>query len=124
MVLVAVVQSELEEIGKIVDIMGEQDNVVCLANSSHLEVPNRNAETRVLGILQLLIVVDNIEVTGRDPALLEAKLIVYGTKNILVPFHECLSTFQPIIKVKESFTCGPDEIEFPDNNLSYCQVKS
>ena len=41
MVLVAVVQSELEEVGKIVDIMGEQDNVVCLANSSDLEITNR-----------------------------------------------------------------------------------
>ena len=40
MVLVTVVQSQLEEVGKIVDIMGEQDNVVCLANSSYLEVPN------------------------------------------------------------------------------------
>ena len=42
----------------------------------------------------------------------------------MVPLAEGLPVLEAIVKVEESVTIGAKEIEFPDENFTYCSVES
>ena len=93
MMLVTLVQCELEEVVEVVEIMGDEEDIIILASSSYMNVANINTKARGLGIVKLLIVVNYIEVAEGDSSLLVAKFICYGPKNFPISLHCRLSTF-------------------------------
>ena len=104
--------------------MGQEHNIVGLANSSNFLVTNADAKSRLLGSLKLLIVVQNIEVTRGDPSLLKAKLIVNGPKDPPVPLDEGFSVFESVVEIDESLTSCANKMKLSDSDFPYCKVKS
>ena len=84
MVLLAVRECELEEVGERVDVMGEKHDIIGLANSSNFFISNSYAKTSFLSIYELLIVISNIKITGGYSSLLKSKFIFYMStqKNV------------------------------------------
>ena len=124
MVFVAIVNRECEEILQGVDVVRKKNAVICLAHRCHFNSMKGDSESRFLGSIKLLVVVNQVEVTRRDPTLFNTLLIVYWTKNLAIPFAKSLPEFESVVKIKQSITSGAKEIKFPGEDLPYGSVES
>ena len=63
MVLGAVINGEGEDVLEGVDVVSNEDTVICLSNGSNIKVVEGDSKTRFLGGVKLFIVIDFIEIS-------------------------------------------------------------
>ena len=120
MVLGAELYTEVKKVSEEGDVVGEQGNVIRLADGGDMGPGNRHTEVGVLGRVEVLSTVSNVELPGGNAPLLEPYLIVDRSKNLPIPFKESLSVGEAVVEVEELVSCGANDMELPDNELSHC----
>ena len=98
-VLLAVRQCQGEKKRKAVDIRRDEDNVICLANGSNLDVTNGNTKWRILCNSQLFIVVNFVEFATLNPSLFNTLFIINWCKQLFVPFNYSFTVSKSLIDV-------------------------
>ena len=98
--------------------MGEENDIVSLANGGDICNSSVNTKPCLMSSSQLITVVKGVEVSRRDPTLFKPKLIINRSKNLVIPFHESFSMFQTIVKIQKLVASGSEEVEFPDDDFS------
>ena len=88
MVAGAVVHGELKKILQKEEVIGQEDNIVGLANGGNIVRIKIYSKLRVLGNGELVSIVDGVQVSRGDASLLKPKLIINWAKHLPVPFEE------------------------------------
>ena len=114
MVFTAVVDGESKEALEGEDVVSQEHTIVSLANGSNVKIMEGDAKTRALGSIELLIVVNSVQVSTGDSSLFDALLIVYGAKDLVIPFAEGLPVLEAVVEVQESIASCAEEVKFSD----------
>ena len=73
---------------ELVEVIGHQGCVICLAHARHHDARDVGAKPTLLGRDKLLIVVNLVKLTAVRTALLQAKLVADGTHGGVLPLAE------------------------------------
>ena len=95
----SILHGKLEDAMKLVNIITEKSNIICLANTSHMDIPKVESKIRQLGDYELLVVSKFLKPIRIAATLLYAKLVLDWAHQGLVPLNICMTIFQPVVKV-------------------------
>ena len=123
LILGAVVPCQVEEVLQLVDVVGADSRVICLANSSNMEVTQTASKTRILSLPQLLVVVELVVVGGVGTALLNATLVVDRTHEVAVPSTVSLAASKSQVPVQNSLVFGCIQVQPSYKDLAEDTVK-
>ena len=85
------------------NVVGDDDTVICLADSGNCYWSEGNTKRRILEKLKLLLSKDFVEVGGADSPLFQALLVFYRSHKLAILIQDSISILKAIVYVKEGF---------------------
>ena len=79
---------------------GQDDRVICLADGGYRDVSQPDSKLRVLGGVELLIVINFILITAIDPTLLHSLLVMDRAHESALPLNDGLPVLKSCIQEK------------------------
>ena len=98
MVEVGILESKGEEPMELVGAVGDQRNIISLANTSNVCWPQLYSKAGPMGQSELSIICEFVEPVAKDSTLLDPQKVRNRTHKTFFPFNKSFLIFEPVIK--------------------------